>query len=183
MGVAESVGLKFDTSTIQFASIAVTGEKMARYYTGDPQKFQRVTTSVRIRMEQMERVRKDRMNLSNFIEDCLDYYWGERNAIDDARELQKRADAAARARAVPISKELSKFEQQVSKMERTAGVGGDLGDHLTPTQKELEAKHEADRKRFADDYKAAEKEEEAEQLAGKKPKDPKQDKKGRADSA
>ncbi len=148
---------------------------MARYYAGDPQKFQRVTTSVRIRMEQMERVRKERFNLSNFIEDCLDYYWGERNPIDDMKELQKRADAAARAQAVPISKELTKFEQQVSKMERAAGTGGDLGDHPTPTPKELEEKHEAFKKRFPEAYKG-------DKLA-EKPKNPKSDKKGRADSA
>ncbi|NVM22853.1 MAG: hypothetical protein HWN68_13860 [Desulfobacterales bacterium] len=148
---------------------------MGRYYAGDPQKFQRVTTSVRLRIEQMERVRKERMNLSNFIEDCLDYYWNVRNPIDDARELQKRADAAARAQAVPISKELSKFEEQVSKMERAVGP---LGEHPTPTEEEMEARHKEFEKKFPDAYKS-----EKDQLGEKKRKNAKQDKAGRANNA
>lgn len=84
---------------------------LERYYVGDPEKFRRVTTSVRIRVDQLDRIRKERFNLSNFIEDCLDYYWGIRNPDQDIEKIKRKVDATRKAFAAPISKEIKTFKK------------------------------------------------------------------------
>jgi len=80
----------------------------AKYYVGNPDKFQRVTTSIRLRVDQYDRIKKDRLNLSYFIEDCLDYYWGIRTPAGDLKEIEKKANAVAKVQPVASSKEIPK---------------------------------------------------------------------------
>lgn len=80
---------------------------MGRYYVGDLDgKFKRITTSVRIRVDQLDRIRQERFNLSTFIEDCLDYFWEIRNPELDQERIQKIADSVKKAIPQPISKEI-----------------------------------------------------------------------------
>lgn len=86
---------------------------MVRHYVGDPQKFQRITTSVRLRIDQFDRIKKDRFNLSIFIEDCLDYYFGIRTPAGDKKKIDKIAEAVSKAKPVMISKEIpAKFTKK-----------------------------------------------------------------------
>lgn len=89
---------------------------MGRYYVGDMDtKFTRITTSVRIRTDHLDRVKLERFNLSNFIEDCLDYYWGMRSPEKDLENLQRIADAVKKAIPRSISKEIKEIKVEMRK--------------------------------------------------------------------